>query len=336
MSTSEIRLALVGCPGSADAYRDIAMRLQGGCITVVVETDVALGRSVAEAVGASVVVDSLETALREQDTALDAVVIRMPLPQRQAAARLAAEARKHVFVEAPIAASVSATEAIIDACTRAGVCLAIGGTLRFLPSSQTIMGRLSDGKLGVPGLLRVHRWQGADSRFRRPLADVLFADIDMALWLFGAKPTDVYALSRKGAQHAGSAEATPEYVQVHFGFPSGGMAILDFSTALPAGEGYESLSLIGSSGAAYADDHHNTHLLYRGGNPAALISGQGHLHVVREHQAFVDAIIEKTPPRVTGEECLAAHQVMDAVLRSLDSGQVLHEQEDGYEPAPGN
>jgi hypothetical protein len=48
------------------------------------------------------------------------------------------------------------------------------------------------------------------------------------------------------------------------------MALLDFAAALPPGDGYGALSVIGSTGAAYFDDHHNTQLLYGGGHPAAL------------------------------------------------------------------
>ena len=47
------------------------------------------------------------------------------------------------------------------------------------------------------------------------------------------------------------------------------MAMIDFSSSLPAGEGYRSLSLIGSRGAAYADDQRDRNLLFRGDAPRA-------------------------------------------------------------------
>ena len=153
--------------------------------------------------------------------------------------------------------------------------------------------------------------------------DTALLPFDLALWLLGTKPTEIYALGRLGNA----------YLQVHFGFPGGGMAILDFSSALPAGRGYASVSLIGSRGAAYSDDHHNTHLRYGGGNPAALISNPDRGHVAVELQAFVNTIANKTPPPHGTVDCLAVHQVVDTVKRSLDSGQVLRVQGDGYEPA---
>ena len=44
------------------------------------------------------------------------------------------------------------------------------------------------------------------------------------------------------------------------------MALIDCAQTLPQGDGYFSLSLIGSTGAAYADSHHNRQLLYGGGS----------------------------------------------------------------------
>ena len=329
MSASLIRLALVGCSGNTSVYRDITTRLSHACFTVVAEKDAKLGRAVADAVGASVLVDSLETAVEQHNGEFDAVVIHVPHTQRSTVVELAAAARKHVHVDGPVSGSLQGAEETIEACAQAGVCVTIGQTLRFTPSSQTIMNHLSNGKLGDPGLLRVHRWRGMDNGPRPPLVDTLFGDVDLAMVLFDARPSDVYAIGRVGHDAA----AAMDYIQVHFGFSSGGMAILDFSDTLPAGRGYESLSLIGSSGAAYADDHHNTHLLFRGGNPAALISDQGHGHRILEFQAFVDSIIEGGQPTVSGADCLAVHQVIDAIGRSIESGQSLHDRGGRYEPA---
>ena len=216
---------------------------------------------------------------------------------------------------------------MIEACQRNGVCFAVRETLRFTPCVKVIKDRLASGNLGDPCLLRVHRWRSISIDKSPLLADTLFADVDLAMWLLDARPTEVYALARGGD---GSAGTRPDYVQVHFGFPSGTMALLDFSAALPEGKGYDSLSLIGSSGAAYADDHNNTHLLFTGGNPAALISGQGDGHHCLEFQSFVDAINGQTEPLVSGKECLAVHQVIEAIERSLEAKQVIRDQRGLY------
>ena len=200
----------------------------------------------------------------------------------------------------------------------------IGRPLRFSPGLQTILNRLSTGKLGAPGLLRVHRWNGTSDG---SLAERVFGDVDLAIHMFASTPTNVYALRRADA-------GTADYVQIHLGFPNGGMALFDFSTRFPVGQTYGSLSLIGSRGAAYADDHHNTHLLFTGGDPRALISdsGSGHSHVL---QGFVDTIRDETQPPNNGDvDCaLTAHTIIDAINRSAKSGLVLREQGGVYEPA---
>ena len=65
--------------------------------------------------------------------------------------------------------------------------------------------------------------------------------------LAGQRPRAVYATARWLSR---SRFQEPEYVQLHLGFANGGMALIDHAQTLPPGEGYYSLSLIGSKGAA--------------------------------------------------------------------------------------
>ena len=319
MSHSPIRLALIGCGGPVFIWRDIAMRLRDAFISMVIDKDATLGKSTAEVIGTSLVVDSLETALNHHNDAFDAIIINTSLVNKSEITQLASGAQKHIMVNAPVAKAFIEVEAMVELCEQSGICFAVRDTLRFTPSIQVIKGYLDSGKLGDPILLRVHRWRSINHDVRPLLAEALFGDIDLALWLFGAKPTEVYAIARGDIDDIG---ITPDYIQIHFGFSSGAMALLDFSTSLPNGKGYDSLSLIGSTGAAYADDHNNTHLLFHGGHPAALISGHGHGHLALELQDFVDAIIGERKPQAGREDCLGAHQVIDAICQSLKTKQV--------------
>ena len=325
MSDDLVRLALVGGPNDADLWQDVAMRLQGGQFTVVVDSEPQ--QTSAENINANFGVSSLESALEKHGNEFDAVVIRSPHLKNQVLPCLAANAGKHVMVEAPVARSLEAARETIAVCEKAGICFAVSETLRFRPANKMIMDRLAEGKLGTPGLLRIHRWCATPSDSELTLHDRLYGDVDLANWIFGTNPTEIYALGRPDSG------STPDYVQVHFGFPEGGMAVLDFSAKLPSGPGYESVSLIGSGGAAYADDHHNTHLLFGGGPPTALVSSQGNGHVLLELQAFVDAVRNDTRPPVSGDDCRSVHHVIEAVARSLESGGVLHQQEGRYVPS---
>ncbi len=315
MSDAPVSLALIGCPEDINVWRDIAARLRHGTFRVAVDADPRRAQSAAEALRAGDAVSSCETALDQHGEDFDAVVIHNPLVHGPEVAKRAAESGKHILASSPVAATMSDVKSLIATCNQSGVHLGICGTSRFVPSIQTVMQRLANGKLGEPGLLRFHHWE---SRSDQPLVKTLYNAVDLAIWLFGALPREIQAV---GKQSAGST-ADWDYVQLHFGFPAGGMALLDFSTSLPEGQSYDSWSLIGSRGAAYADDHHNTHLLYAGDHPRALISREGLGHQILEYQAFIDAIREGQPPPVSGSDCLAVHQVIDAVMRSLDLGSV--------------
>jgi predicted dehydrogenase len=293
MTNLPIRLALVGPPDDVAVRAEVMRRVRGGQV--------------------SVIADSVEAALQAGGQ-FEAAVVRTSID-----VRFAIEAGRHVLVDAPFADSTKQAAFVIESAKQADVVCKVAGLPRHAPANQTIIDRLSSGKLGDPGLLRVHRWT---CHKEQSLAAKLFGDIDLAIVLFGAKPTDVYAIER----------GKRSYIQIHLGFPLGGMAVLDFSERLPAGQDYDSLSLIGSTGAAYADDHHNTHLLFAGRNPTALISDSGNGHLI-ELQAFVDEIAQRSSPSIGGEAILTAHRVIDAVGRSIESTQVLQERGGVYEPA---
>jgi predicted dehydrogenase len=114
-------------------------------------------------------------------------------------------------------------------------------------------------------------------------------DLDLALWLMGTAPTLVYALER-GQGSAGDGPGHGGLTQVHLGFPGGGMAVIDNADLLPPGDGYQSLSVIASSGATYADDHQNVQLVYRGGHPSALRTEESGGQLLALVQSFVLAL----------------------------------------------
>jgi hypothetical protein len=157
----------------------------------------------------------------------------------------------------------------------------------FLPSRGLLHQQLKSGKLGELGLLRLHRWQPCDAQPAsiNDLPVALVLDVELVLWYAGRSPDVVFAVERADEQQSAST-----FLQLHFGLPGGAMALLDYARRLPGGEGYDSLSLIGSSGAAYADDHQNMQLAYGGGRPLALRTEQRDGQLAVMAQRFVDAV----------------------------------------------
>ena len=226
---------------------------------------------------------------------------------------------KHAFVATPLT-NAEETGDLFAQSQKQNVRLMVGFSHRFLPAVQAVKQSLDSGQLGDPGVLRSHRWQ-PDAR----LTADLVADVDLAIWMFRKLPTEVYGLGR------GKVDGDPGYLQIHLGFPAGGMALIDLCNSLPSFNGYFSFSVIGSSGAAYADDHHNQQLLFRGQNAIALKASDGDAARLAELKEFVDAIREQRQPAVTCQDARAALLVCDAVGESIETGRAARLVGERYE-----
>ena len=234
------------------------------------------------------------------------------------AANQAAAAGQHVLVHPGSLASPMDVGQLVSP---EGIVVMLAATGRFQPSLQEVHAVNANGALGPLGLLRIHRWMPGG----RPIEMADLADqLDLANWLFGTLPTEVYAV-RRGE--------SGDYVHVHLGFPGDGMALVDVATTLPDGEDYYSLSLIGGDGSVYADDHHNMHLLYAGGQPEAVRGGEGVAGLVNLLGEFMAAVDGGRAAVPGPADALAALQVAEAAERSIEAGEPLRlgETGDGYE-----
>jgi predicted dehydrogenase len=164
--------------------------------------------------------------------------------------------------------------------------------------------------------VRIHHWLSAPTA-PAPLGlpAPLLRDLDMVQWLIAQPPDRVFALERPAA--AGRT------VQVHLGFPGGGMALVDYTSGLPDGNGYRSLSVIGAAGAAHADDHQNMQIVYRGGAPQAVRTAEGVRHFTALVQEFLDALHAGRDLSASTADWRGVLAVADAVQKSLASGQAV-------------
>jgi len=324
-----LRLALVGCGRNARALAAAAAASDVCQLTVALDGDPDAARSVARAAGLPVRVGNLESLIASDADTFDAVIVNTPNDSHANIAKTAIAAGKHVLVEQPLALSADAAMTVQREAERNGLFLMVAHTLRFMPANVQVHRALAAGELGRPGMLRSHRWlrrvPGPPGGWKHdPVRTGGLAvheavhEIDQALWLIGERPTHVHA------------QATPDLLQMHLGYASGAMAICGMATGLALGSGYYSLALIGSLGAAYADDHHNVHLLYRGIRPQAFVSDQRASAVRAQLDEFGNAVLDGRNPSVSGADAVAALQIAEAVAASAASGRASHLTESGY------
>ena len=331
-----LRLALIGCSENVVDHEFVAARIRRAKFTAVVDRNVALARRVAQAIGAEVWNDNFYRLLEENGTEFDAAVIHHSCDQDLAVlCSTIVGAGKQLFVDNLLDLSKTAATELVVACARDDARTMFGQASRFLPAIQAIKNSLAAGQLGEPGLLRIHRWEPTESTDWNSSSSEgkLRREIDLACWFFGHAPTIVYATSQQSSR---SKLSDLEYVQLHLGFADGGMALIDYARKLPPGDGYYSLSLIGSKGAAYGDEHNNMQLLLTGGQPRAcpmaIGNWQSNLSMLAQLQEFVAAIEEDRRPLVAGSEILQVIQVTDAAAESLMKHRAFRRCDSYYEP----
>jgi predicted dehydrogenase len=303
-----IRLALIGQAKAAESYGAIRTRLHRAAWAAFAPLTVSDGQA-GQALGQAMTAASPESLFAEHANDFDAVVIEAGPGQAASLAKAAAAIGKPALA-GPLPADIAALG-------QADTLLMPAHAWRFLPSIQAVKRSLDAGKLGEPGLLRIHRWlpPGAPPE---SLTERILPDADLACWMFGGAPEKVWTLQPA---------ANPDYIQFHLGFANDGMAMIDVAGSLPAGGDYFSLSMIGSTGAAYADDHHNMNLLYSGGQPSALRASQGRADLAGQLQEFVDAIGEQRPAAVTLEDATRTIAVTEQIIESANSSQVIERKE---------
>jgi predicted dehydrogenase len=236
-------------------------------------------------------------------------------------------AGKHVLLAADARPLCDRLERLTNTSRQAGAQLSVVNADHALPSRQLIRQQIASGKLGEVGLVRIHRWEPSASDFapsRNSLPGPLINDVELALWLFDKSPDVVYAIEQTANEQAA---ASGDLMQVHLGFPGGGMALINYSNRLPPGDGYQSLSVIGSTGAAYADDHQDRQLFFAGGPPQAVRGGEG-ITLAPLMQEFVDALRDQRDLSVNLSAWTRAWAVADAVERSIESRQAIHREND--------
>lgn len=226
-----------------------------------------------------------------------------------------ADAGKHILISADACQSQQGLATLMALQKNGPMYIVVVNPVHYLPSRKLIRQRLDSGKLGIPGLVRIHSWWHVDKN--RTIASTvplhILCDLEFLLSLFQEAPQRIYAVQRK------SSDPSPGvYLQVHLGFLSGGMALIDYTDRLPPGDSYGSMNVIASCGAAYSDDMQNMQLLFRGGHPQSLRVGESSDQWAEMLQEFVDGIRAQQNLSHKRPDWRGAFTVASAVMQSLE------------------
>jgi myo-inositol 2-dehydrogenase/D-chiro-inositol 1-dehydrogenase len=139
-----------------------------------------------------------DTAKALSDPEIDAVVIASSTDTHADLAIAASKAGKAIFCEKPIDLSLKRVDACLAAVAKARVPMLVGFNRRFDPNFRALHDRLGEiGKVEQviitsrdPGLPPLEYLKVSGGQFR----DMTIHDFDMARWLLGEEPVEVYAM----------------------------------------------------------------------------------------------------------------------------------------------
>lgn len=284
--------------------------------------------------------DSLDAILN--DKSVEAVAVFTPANTHRDIGLACARAGKHVLMEKPLDITTSRAVELVEGCRAAGVKMGVVLQHRFRPAGMRLAQILAEGRLGqIVGcstIIRLWRPQGyydepGRGSFSRDGGGVLISQgihtLDLMLSLAG--PIE---------QVSGFATTTPvhrmeteDMVCAAARFENGAFGTIDATTAAYPGFPEEivltcrngTASLKGTELLVQFHDGSTEHI-----EPDQSAGGTGADPMAFPHdyhrtvmEDFVDAIRNDRAPRVTGEEALKVHRLIDALIETGRTGAAV-------------
>jgi predicted dehydrogenase len=259
---------------------------------------------------------------------VDAVYIAAPNWRHAEFVLPALTAGIHVLVEKPLEIDTVRCQQVVDAQRTSKAKLMVAYRLHFEPATVAAIERVRNGELGQVHLFTSTFAQMVDPANHRaksgtaagPVLDMAPYPVNAVRNLFGAEPTEVSAF---GSRHADSGLGDfDDTVTVMLRFPEGRLAHFAVSYY---GSATDTYTLLGTKGSlqvqpGYTYGKSLEHFLTIG-DKEDKITYKNTDHFGGEMKYFSDCILHDIDPEPDAEEGLADVRVLEAIQRSLETGQ---------------
>ncbi|GAA3411210.1 Gfo/Idh/MocA family protein [Paenibacillus hodogayensis] len=324
-------IVLIGAGTMGGAHASCYIGLPQAKLVGIVDSQLDRAERLAQFTGARAFA-TLEEALQSLDQ-VDIVDVCVPTFLHKEFVLKAAEHRKHVICEKPLAGNLPDALEMIDFCKAQEVRLFVGHVLRFFPEYEKAKSLLDSGTIGQVGVVRMTRagrmpsgfndWYADTAKSGGVVMDLSIHDIDFLRWCFGDVER-VYAKSLHG--RANQTGRTMDYGLVTLRFQNGVIAHVEGSWAH---EGFTTkYEFAGSGGIIDFDSGRDKPLALTRRQAEETANG---VHVpespvaqnpyARELQHFLECLEDGSIPRVTAEDGYKAVEIVLAAIRSMETGQ---------------
>ncbi|MFH1549942.1 MAG: Gfo/Idh/MocA family oxidoreductase [Planctomycetota bacterium] len=246
MTADSISLAVIGLGGWGQNVARCLAGTSGSRLAAICDIDKKILAAQAGRYPGVKAVTDCERIL--SDSEIDAVAIAAPTPLHAQIAEQALKEGKHVFVEKPMALSVSDAEALVRLSEEKRLTLMVGHLLEYHPAVGMLKNLIDEGELGEIFYIYCQRLNlGVVRRNENSFWSLAPHDISIVLYFFGAEPTDVSARGEYYLQ-----DKVEDVVFVNLKFPDRRMAQIHVSWLDPHKE--RRMVVVGSKKMAVFDD----------------------------------------------------------------------------------
>jgi myo-inositol 2-dehydrogenase/D-chiro-inositol 1-dehydrogenase len=264
------------------------------------------------------------------DPAVDAVVIASSTDTHAELVEAASRAGKAVFCEKPLDLDRRRAEACLAVVAECRVPLMVGFNRRFDPHFVRLKSALRNGRIGRLELLSITSRDPSPP----PLAyvrvsgglfrDMMIHDFDMARWLLGEEPVQIYAAASVLVDPAIGEAGDVDTAVVTLRTGSG--TLCQISNSRRAVYGYDQrVEILGSKGALKAENVAESTVVFAGADgivsdkPLPFFLERYAEAYRRELDHFVAALTRGTPPLPGGDDGVKALALAEAALQSLEA-----------------
>jgi len=299
-------------------------------IGIVVDPDRAAAERLAAHYGAQV--GSQTEALA--DPAINAVVIASSTDTHADLVEAAARAGKAIFCEKPLDLDRRRAEACVAVASECGVALMVGFNRRFDPHFAKLESEIRAGRIGRPELLTIKSYDPAPPSIefvRRSgglFRDMMIHDLDMACWLLGEEPVEVFARGSVLVDPAIGEAGDFDTAVATLSMPSG--ALCQIAGTRRAVYGYDQrIEVLGAKGALHAENVVESTVIFHG--PDGIVGDKPLPFFLeryaeayrRELDHFIQSVARGAAPLVGGAEGIRALALADAADQSARTGQMV-------------
>ncbi len=326
-----ISIGLLGCGRIGQVHAGSIARMQNARLTAVADALPQAAQALADSSGAAA--RAADKIIHASD--IDAVIVATPTALHYDQIHALAAAGKAIFCEKPIDLSSERAAECMQTVEDSGVPFMTAFNRRFDPHFAHLQAQLAAGAIGNAEMVVITSRDPAPP----PLSyiaqsgglfrDMMIHDFDMARFLLGEEPVEVFATGACLVDPEIGAAGDIDTAMVTLKTASGRLAQINNSRR--ATYGYDQrIEVHGSDGMLQAANQLEHHVTQAGAGGFTTAPNR-HFFLERyesaylaEMSSFVDSLTSKAPPSPGIADGVAAQRLADAATQSLTSGKPVH------------